>query len=685
MSDRTPISPRPLTDARPDALPAYLSNGLIGLRIERAPLFGGSTIVSGYDGLSPVDGVESFSQAPYPLYGDVRIGSSWISSLGGGTLETCRHDFATGELTTRWRYEVEGATVVVEDVVFCSRALPTLVVHDIAVTVDRPVRLAVRAGIDPSRAPGRRIGGADAREQSEGMVDTTVLWESLGALSKLGVAFGTEWIGPEAQPTVTLHDERGAVSTTYQGATAIDGTVRMRLVASLVPDYSHERPDEQAGRLVALGMQRGFDRLRDENRRAWDEMWAGRIRIGNATTRWQALTDAAVYYVLSSVHHSTPASTSLFGLAYWPNYDYYHGHVMWDLDTFIGPPLALLAPDSARALLDFRVRTLNAARQNAALHGQTGALYPWESSPRRGQEATPKIAPLSKDHVTLDVAATCLRYLQATGDAIFEQEGGRQIVFAAAEWAASRVDRTDHRYAIRDVTGPAEAKQPVDNDAWTNCAAILVLRGAIELARRSGVRAPDDWCEVADRITVPLDSGTNILNNHDGYRLDEEKGGTPEGAAAIFPLGWRPSAEVERATFRFAIEQQAPNYIGTPMLSAFFPVWAARLGEREMAGDLLERGFGSFVDDPFLAVDEFPSHAKDKPIANPMFANLGGYLLGLLFGYPGVDLDFGPPEDWLTRGTMLPSNWQEIDVERLWVRGKPVGLHARHGEPARLG
>lgn len=685
MHDRTPISPRPLADARPDALPAYLSNGLIGLRIERAPLFGGSAIVSGYDGLSPVDGVESFSQAPYPLYGDVRVGSSWISRLSGGTLETCRHDFATGELTTRWRYEVEGATVVVEDVAFCSRSLPTLVIHEIAVTVDRAVRLAVRAGVDPSRAPGRRLDGAAVREESEDKVDARILWESLGALSRCGIAYGTEWVGPEAQPAIALHDERGAVSTTFEGSTSIDGTVRIRLVASLVPTYSHDRPDQEAGRLVALGMQRGFDRLRDENRRAWDEVWAGRIRIGNATTRWQALTDAAVYYVLSSVHHSTPASTSLFGLAYWPNYDYYHGHVMWDLDTFIGPPLALLAPDSARALLDFRVRTLNAARQNAALNGQTGALFPWEASPRRGQEATPKIAPLSKVHVTLDVAATCLRYLQATDDVIFEQEGGRQLVFAAAEWAASRADRTDQRYAIRDVTGPAEAKEPVDNDAWTNCAAIIVLRGAMELAKRSGLRPPDDWCEVADRLTIPMDDRAGIIANHDGYRLDEEKGGTPEGAAAIFPLGWRPSTDVENATFRFAMEQQAPRYIGTPMFSAFFPVWAARLGEREAARDLLERGFATFVDDPFLAVDEFPSYAKDKPVANPMFANLGGYLLGLLFGYPGLDPDFGKPAGWLERGTMLPSSWQEIDVERIWVRGKPVGLHARHGERARLG
>ena len=671
MSDRTPISPPPLTRVRADALPAYVSNGLIGLRLERQPLFGGSAIVSGYDGLSPVDGVESFSQAPYPLYGDVRVGSSWISRLAGGELETCRHDFSTGELTTRWRYEIEGVTVTVEDLVFCSRTLPTLVVHEIAVTVDRPCRLAVRAGIDPARAPGRRVEAAEVRDETGGAVDARLRWESIGQRSECGMAYGTQWVGPEAAPAVTLSDERGAVSTTYEGATTIDGTVRLRVIASSVPSYSHDRPDQQAGRLAALGAQRGFDRLRADNRAAWDRLWAGRIRIGNATTRWQALTDAAVYYLLSSVHRSTPATTSLFGLAYWPNYDYYHGHVMWDLDTFVGPPLALLDPDSARALLDFRVRTLQAARQNAVLNGQAGALYPWEASPRRGQEATPKIAALSKDHVTLDVALTCLRYIQATDDALFEHEGGRQVVFGAADWAVSRAERSDRGFEIRDVTGPAEAKEPVDNDAWTNCAAILVLRGATELAQRAGIRPPADWCTVADRLVVPLDGG--IVSNHDRYELDEEKGGTPEGASSIFPLGWHATPAVERATFKFAIERQAPAYIGTPMLSAFFPVWAARLGEREAAGELLERGFGRFVDDPFLAPDEFPAHEKEKPMANPMFANLGGYILGLLFGYPGIDLSFGEPDTWLATKALLPSNWQEIDVEQSGSATDPCG------------
>ena len=158
------------------------------------------------------------------------------------------------------------------------------------------------------------------------------------------------------------------------------------LISAFVPVLSHARPDEQAGRLAAVGAARGFDRLRAENRAAWKELWRGRIEVDGPERRWQEITDASVFYLFSSTHSASLASTSLFGLAYRPNYHYYHGHVMWDIETFTVPPLLLLAPDAAHALLDYRHRHLTAAHHNAAMHGQRGALYPWDelSGTRRG-------------------------------------------------------------------------------------------------------------------------------------------------------------------------------------------------------------------------------------------------------------------------------------------------------------
>ena len=43
----------------------------------------------------------------------------------------------------------------------------------------------------------------------------------------------------------------------------------------------------------------------------------GRIRLIGAGDEWQALADAAFFYLNTSVHASSPASTSIFGLATW--------------------------------------------------------------------------------------------------------------------------------------------------------------------------------------------------------------------------------------------------------------------------------------------------------------------------------------------------------------------------------
>ena len=41
-----PISPKPVTDAGPDFLPAYLSNGVLGLRVREIPLLNGVAVLN---------------------------------------------------------------------------------------------------------------------------------------------------------------------------------------------------------------------------------------------------------------------------------------------------------------------------------------------------------------------------------------------------------------------------------------------------------------------------------------------------------------------------------------------------------------------------------------------------------------------------------------------------------------
>ena len=76
----TPLSPDPVTTTGVDELPAYLSNGLIGLRVLDIPLLTGVVLVNGYSGRHPVVQVESAAQAPYPIAGDIGLDGVWLST-----------------------------------------------------------------------------------------------------------------------------------------------------------------------------------------------------------------------------------------------------------------------------------------------------------------------------------------------------------------------------------------------------------------------------------------------------------------------------------------------------------------------------------------------------------------------------------------------------------------------------
>ena len=137
------------------------------------------------------------------------------------------------------------------------------------------------------------------------------------------------------------------------------------------------RSDARSTGSAAKARFDGFNSLRAENKAAWAELWKGRIRIIGADKQWQALADAAFFYLNSSVHASSPASTSIFGLATWHDYHYYYGHVMWDIEAFAVPVLTVLQPEAAASILDYRFRTLEAARNNARLMGRRGLQFAW--------------------------------------------------------------------------------------------------------------------------------------------------------------------------------------------------------------------------------------------------------------------------------------------------------------------
>jgi hypothetical protein len=683
-----PISPPSASGAGGRELPAYVSNGLIGLRVRCQPLQAGMTIVSGYAGEDPKRRIEGATPAPYPLAGDIAIDGAWLSDLPHQVTDLEQaYDFAAGELTSRFVFQAGERRLTCTVLTFASREDPTLVCQETTLEVDGACDLQVRAGVETAGVLGRALRFLrDTPGEGKADVDGALLWESAGGLGRLGLAYVAEISGGAAagvEPVRPALDGKGLI-TTYAFRAGARTRYRLRQITSLVPSAMHGRPDEQAGRMAAKARHDGFDAIRAENHAAWDELWKGRVRLVGADDRWQALADAAFFYLNTSVHASSCASTSIFGLATWHDYHYYYGHVMWDIEAFAAPVLTLVQPQAAHALLDYRFRYLESAKTNARLMGRQGAQFPWESSPSKGEEAAPLpgTACWHEDHVSLDVARAFALFADATGEGEFRREKAWPVLAGVAEWIVSRAHKTAEGYEIRASMGIAEREQPVDNAAFTNMAAVVVLNDAVRIGERLGRSVDPRWRIVADGMVLPRRD--RVVVSHDGYRKTEEKGGTPDPLMGVWPFGYRLDPEDEQATLRFYLDL-ADTYVGSPMLSALYGAWAARTGDRALALKLLDDGYAKFESGRFAQILEYrPDRFPEQPQAGPFFANMGGFLSSLVLGFPRLEPGEGEPETWSKAPVVLPTGWEAIQIDRLWVRGRPMRLEARHGELARL-
>jgi trehalose/maltose hydrolase-like predicted phosphorylase len=183
----------------------------------------------------------------------------------------------------------------------------------------------------------------------------------------------------------------------------------------------------------------------------------------------------------------------------------YYGHIFWDSDTWMFPPLLLIHPEVARSLVAFRGRTLPGARENARANGHRGAMYPWEAD-ERGRETTPRFAvqnARSEIHVTRDVALAQWQYWLATGDSVWLAREGYPVIRETADFWVGRATRDSAGgYHIEDVVSLSEGLIGVTDHAYTNA----VARGNLEIAGRASreLGLPEDpWAAVFICPTIP--------------------------------------------------------------------------------------------------------------------------------------------------------------------------------------
>jgi alpha,alpha-trehalose phosphorylase len=460
---------------------------------------------------------------------DMRAGTlertaEWVSPAGQAVrLTTVRLVSFTQRAVAAISYEIEpldeDARLVVQSELVANEAMP--------------VSLLAR---DPRQAAAL---GSPLESEEHGTRGLAVELVHRTRVSGLRVAAGMDHL-VDGPPGTDVYSESSADLGRVTVTTRLQPGQKLRILKFLAYGWSSRRSrsamrDQVAAALTAA-RQTGWDGLLAEQREYLDRFWVGADVEIDGDPEVQQAVRFGLFHVLQAGARGEDRAVPAKGLT-GPGYD---GHAFWDTETFVLPLLTYLEPDAAASALRWRLATLPAARDRAAVLGLRGAAFPWRTID--GQESSGYWpASTAAVHINADIADAVIRYVGATGDKQFEREVGLELLVETARlWRwLGHFDRQG-RFRIDGVTGPNEYSALVDNNVYTNLMAQQNLQAAADTAERYPDRAAalgvleDEvpaWRAAAEAMFIPYDQALGVHPQSEGFTEHQEWDfeGTPPG------------------------------------------------------------------------------------------------------------------------------------------------------------
>ncbi len=419
------------------------------------------------------------------------------------------------------------------------------------------------------------------------------------------------------------------------------------LVGSVCSSRDFFDPYNEAERQVIYAVHEGEEALMQAHYRLWDELWQSDIRI-EGDDNAQRIVRFALFNLYSSCRGGSRLSIPPMGLSL----QGYNGHIFWDTELWMYPPMLLLNQDIARSMLDYRFDRLPAARKKALAYGYRGAMFPWESDDS-GEEATPTHALTGpfEHHITADIGIACWNYYCVTRDVRWLQREGYPLLKEIADFWTSRVTRNqDGSYSIHNVTGADEYANGVTDNAFTNGAASLALKYACQAAEICGEKVPEIWREIGENIRV-LQFENGVTREHSTYKGEMIK--QADANLLAYPLGVITDEYRQRQDLEYYAER-IDQKDGPAMSYSVYCVQYARMGEADKAYEMFRRCYEPNLRKPFGVISETPTSN------NPYFmTGAGGLLQAVLNGFCGLQIT---DEGIVQLPSALPSHWKRVTV-----------------------
>lgn len=283
-------------------------------------------------------------------------------------------------------------------------------------------------------------------------------------------------------------------------------TYRIHIVSAHLTSADFEAPHEEAKRIVLNIINKGADaaavaaRVRTDHTYAWTRQWGTEISVTPKTgispaetTKLKSLKRTlryAHYNMYSSVRENINVEVNPLNLSVID----VDGSLLYDGDLWTIPLLIMIKPDVARALLEYRYKLIDTARQLAAGFGYKGAKYPYlnDSVGYKNALYWDVQGPLAVFNTAL-ISINVWNYYRVTTDRDWLRSKGYAIIKDNADFFVSKIDKDiDGTYHLRNVVG-INGTESADQNVFTNNMVRLALKYAIEASYELSYAAKDTW------------------------------------------------------------------------------------------------------------------------------------------------------------------------------------------------
>ena len=407
-------------------------------------------------------------------------------------------------------------------------------------------------------------------------------------------------------------------------------------------------PKSESERMTIYNLLNSREVILNQHKAAWADLWEGDIIIEGDLESQQDVR-LGLYHLYAFARGDSDLSIAPMGLSLQVPYN---GHIFWDTELWMFPPLLVLNQDIARSLVNYRSDRLEPAKIRAINYGYDGAMFPWESDDT-GEEATPPFALTGpfEHHITADIGIAFWNYYRVTKNKKWLEEKGYPLLKEVADFWVSRVTpNEDGSYSIKNVVGANEFAPNVNDNAFTNGAAITVLEYATKAAQELKKKPDPKWMDVAAKIKI-LKFKDGITKEHAAYNGEIIK------QADVNLLSYPLNIVTGKDDILKDLKYYEPKISeeGPAMGKSIFAILYARLGDSKNAFRLFKESYVPNEQKPFGALSE------TAKFNHSYFATgAGGMLQIVLFGFGGLDFS---EAGIIQQNPLLPEEWKSLTIK----------------------